>query len=130
MNQFESTGEFNSSTHNTAVKTATLRAFQQRYRVRRLLRLSLVFAALISALSLFHATKRPIQLTEMSGNGQAPAAFDDHGLKITAQAPNSSIISDEDLLALFPPGSCWLAEIDGRKQLIFADDALQSNYMN
>ena len=30
-------------------------------------------------------------------------------------------ISEEEMLALFPPGSCVVAEIDGRKELVFFD---------
>src|SRR5215204_2878245 len=45
-----------------------------------------------------------------------------------ASAPSSSasgahakFISEQDMLALFPPGSCVLAEVDGEKKLVFFD---------
>jgi hypothetical protein len=30
-------------------------------------------------------------------------------------------ISEQEMLALFPPGSCLVADIDGRKELVFLD---------
>jgi hypothetical protein len=47
----------------------------------------------------------------------------------TVQAPGSPpeaprrdrFISEEEMLALFPPGSCVVSEIDGRKELVFFD---------
>jgi hypothetical protein len=35
--------------------------------------------------------------------------------------PMAQFISEQEMLALFPAGSCVLAEIDGKKQLVFFD---------
>lgn len=35
--------------------------------------------------------------------------------------PEIPRLSDQELLALFPKGSCAIADLDGRKQLIFFD---------
>ncbi len=42
----------------------------------------------------------------------------------------ASPFSDEELLALFPRGSCILAEIDGRKELVFLDPKLERLYLS
>jgi len=34
------------------------------------------------------------------------------------------VISEQQMLAMFPPGSCLLAEIDGKKRLVFLDQKL------
>jgi len=38
-------------------------------------------------------------------------------------------ISDEQLLAAFPPGSCFLAELNGQTILVFHDPALRAEVM-
>src|SRR5439155_17575301 len=38
-------------------------------------------------------------------------------------------ISDEQLVATFPPGSCFLAEINGEKVLVFTDPKLQAEVL-
>jgi hypothetical protein len=42
----------------------------------------------------------------------------------------SSELSDQELLAVFPPGSCYFAEVAGHKRLIFRDDAVRGKYFN
>ena len=39
----------------------------------------------------------------------------------TPPAPDIPRISDQEVLAMFPKGSCAIAEVDGRKQLVFFD---------
>ncbi len=38
-------------------------------------------------------------------------------------------LTDEELIARFPPNTCTLAEVDGRKVLLFADIQLQKKFM-
>jgi hypothetical protein len=39
----------------------------------------------------------------------------------SAAGAHAEFISEQEMLALFPPGSCVLAEVDGEKQLVFFD---------
>ena len=44
-----------------------------------------------------------------------------------AQKPSASlanVITEQQMLAMFPPGSCLVAEINGEKQLVFLDPKL------
>ena len=43
-------------------------------------------------------------------------------------ATNDLHLSDAELLDLFPPGSCFLAEGDGRKILVFTDENVKREY--
>lgn len=38
------------------------------------------------------------------------------------------LISDEELVAAFPPDSCFIAEVDGRKILVFRDPAVRDRF--
>jgi hypothetical protein len=44
---------------------------------------------------------------------------------VPTRAPASSIrvVSEQELLAMFPPGSCVVAEINGQKELVLLDPA-------
>jgi hypothetical protein len=35
--------------------------------------------------------------------------------------PKTQFISEEEMLAMFPPGSCVVAEVNGQKELVFFD---------
>ncbi len=35
-----------------------------------------------------------------------------------------SVVSEQEMLAMFPPGSCLIAEINGQRQLVFLDPKL------
>ncbi len=43
--------------------------------------------------------------------------------------PSEKSLSDEELLAAFPPGTCALTEIDGRKVLVFRDDEARKRFL-
>ena len=55
--------------------------------------------------------------------GERPAAL--------AKAPGKTVstLTDEELIASFPPNSCYLAEVDGRQVLVFRDSKLRSEYL-
>jgi hypothetical protein len=44
--------------------------------------------------------------------------------------PPLPTLTDEQLLASFPANTCYLAEVDGRKILVFVDPALQKKYVH
>jgi hypothetical protein len=39
-------------------------------------------------------------------------------------------LTDEQLLASFPPDTCYLAEVEGRKILVFADSTVRRKYLH
>src|SRR5262245_32176817 len=39
----------------------------------------------------------------------------------SSPSDSGAFISESEMLALFPPGSCVVAEVDGRKELVFFD---------
>jgi len=43
------------------------------------------------------------------------------------QSVQTHYISEDDMLALFPKGSCTVAVVNGRKELIFFDTTIESN---
>jgi hypothetical protein len=38
-------------------------------------------------------------------------------------------LTDQDLVAAFPKGSCFIAEVDGKKELIFLDAEVERTYV-
>ena len=45
------------------------------------------------------------------------------------QSESSRFLTDEQLLASFPDGSCFIAEIDEHKELVFLDPKLDRVYL-
>jgi hypothetical protein len=39
-------------------------------------------------------------------------------------------LTDEELIASFPPNTCYLAEVDGRKMLVFQDPELRKQFLH
>ena len=64
----------------------------------------------------------------------ATAPSFDHQRPAAAAAPMTprtqiTAISDEELLASFPPGSCFLAEVNGETMLVFTDDKVRTEVL-
>jgi len=50
---------------------------------------------------------------------------------VQAEAPtNDAALTDEQLLAFFPADSCFIAEVEGRKILVFRDPELRAKYFH
>ena len=93
---------------HSSLKAETLRAFHARQRARQWTWL---------------ASNALLGLLTVTGvlwwmNASAPS---EQALITPVVAPMDQIVlaDDTQLLALFPPGTCFLAEIDGQKQLVF-----------
>ena len=98
---------------NGGLKQQALAAMAQERRRRRL-RVQIGQAALVVILlgSLawwFHQPDSRAIATVSAPDSPRPTTHQDR------------FISEEEMLALFPPGSCVVAEIDGRKELVFFD---------
>jgi hypothetical protein len=58
----------------------------------------------------FHSPASNRGRATLASNSAAPTA-----------AADDRFITESQMLAMFPPGSCVVAEVDGRKQLVFLD---------
>lgn|SRR5487761_2755515 len=107
---------------NATLKAGALAAFRRRQRLRRLTRVAA--AALVLCASAAVALRWP----------RPPAATPSPVVTRRDPAPQNPepvhYLTDEELLALFPRGSCVLAEIDGRKELVFLDPKLERLYLS
>ena len=77
-----------------------------------------------------------LQFAERAGRSRlaATAPSFDHQPSAAAAAPiapstQMTAISDEELLASFPPGSCFLAEVNGETMLVFTDDKVRTEVL-
>ena len=106
---------------HAAGKAAALGVFQARQRLRRWTRLAGSLAALAVAVACAaHWLATP--------TGQNPRQY---AIQTTPPKPEKSIyLTDAQLLALFPEGSCFLAEVDGRKKLVFLDPQVKREYIS
>lgn len=107
---------------DTAFKAQAMGAFRTRQRVRRMVRWTggvVVFGALLA--SVIHLSK-PAPLSQP----QLAAAR----IETPKKLESTRFLTDEELLASFPEGSCFIAEIDGQKELIFLDPELERLYVS
>ena len=104
-------------------KTQALKVFQGRHRARRLARWGGGMAGL-AVVCLFLAFWRR-EAGDLNGRQAAERAF-----AVGVAPEKQGDLSDSELLALFPEGSCFLAEVDGKKKLIFYDPAIERQYVS
>mgnify|MGYP003574957822 CR=1 FL=1 len=106
--------------HDARVHATALRAFRSRRRHRKLATAALLIALVTAILSLQLNSKqqpvRPLARTVPSSP--------------TLEKHPAATLTDEELLAHFPPGACFLAEVNGKKILVFNDPALKKQFFN
>jgi len=111
----------NWQTANAAFKAEVLGTFRARQRVRRLTRWAGSMAALVAGIA---------GVVHWFG---PPAASPRHITVAHTQAPKAPdkprYLTDQELVAKFPQGSCFIAEVDGMKQLVFLDPKLERTYV-
>lgn len=103
------------------IKNRALGTFRARQRVRRLGRWTLggaVCAALLTGAAHWLSNT----------TGSRPAAAVAHP-QPSRSVTDANYITDKELLASFPEGSCFLAEVDGKKELIFVDPNVEREYI-
>lgn len=90
-------------------------------KVRRSTAAGLVFSAVL-AVTLFTIRTEPPQAMGVhnSARGQRPEQ--------SKKSPD--ILSDQELVRLFPPDSCYLAEVNGKVVLVFKDEATRRQFVN
>ena len=102
-------------------KAEALRTFRVRQRVRRVMRWAGGVAALLAA---------TVGVVYWAGRPAAPArqmAMSHADVPKAADKPRS--LTDAELVAAFPKGSCFIAEVDGKKELVFLDPKVERAYV-
>lgn len=112
------------NTANDTAKAQALGVFQARQRTRRWTRWGGTVAALaVAAAWAGHWFTAPV--APVPGRLAERVA----GLPV-AKAEQPTYLTDGELLALFPEGSCFLAEVDGKKKLVFYDPKVEREYVS
>ncbi len=106
---------------SAAFKAKAVGSFRARQRVRRMTRWGAAVAACALLLSgTVRWFGRPVAPPRPN-----PLAH--------AQPPNKPVhprsLTDRELLAAFPKGSCFIAEVDGKKLLVFLDPQVKQAYL-
>ena len=110
------------------------RAWAEFRRARFIRRIALISSAaaavtaLVAGGVLFQASERnkarSLATMPVRTESKRPAA-------VQAEAPtNDATLTDEQLLAFFPANSCFIAEVDGRKILVFRNSELREKYFH
>jgi len=108
-------------TASATLKAEALKTFRTRQRVRRLARWSIGAAAMIVAADItVHWFAKPGRLATRNVHQTVQVPMPTNG---PAQ------LTDEQLLASFPKGSCFLAEVNGHKELIFYSQEAEHTYV-
>jgi len=111
-------------TNHAACKTEVLAAFRARQRVRRTRRwigsVAALSAAVASGVFWLH---RPVVVPGLPQMATEPSAA-------PREPGQPRYLNDAELVASFPAGSCFLAEIDGQKKLVFLDPEIERRYVS
>ncbi len=119
--------------HNERVKALALRAFRQR-QARKLG--AQAAAVCLAAAALIFYRSAPPETVKSLGIAAPPPPVETVVLTHSASPPlavkreASTQLSDDELLAAFPPGSCFIAEVGGKKRLVFRSDEMRAKFMN
>ncbi len=112
-------------TGNIALKAEALRAFTCACRVRRIRRWAAGAATAVATAGLLYFSHG---LFRTSGSPRLALLPPPSSSRSPVQAART--LSDQELVAAFPKGSCFIAEIDGEKQLVFVNPQLESLYVS
>ncbi len=106
---------------SVAFKAEALGAFRTRQRMRRLTRWGGGLCVLAVAIAGVMNWLRPARTA-------APQIVR-HPTVLPKPPERPGYLSDAELLRQFPAGSCFIAEVDGKKELIFFSPELERTYM-
>jgi len=115
-----------------SAKDEALRAFRGHHRNRQLVRRAISLAGLAVFVGVATHWIR-INQTPTAAKRSMPVRAEKQVRKGTletqAAAESKQGLTDEELVAAFPKGSCFVAEVDGKKRLIFFDPAVEHAYV-
>jgi hypothetical protein len=115
-----------------AAKQRALAAFRRGRLLRRitiLSRLAALFLVLVTAILLLRRDGSKSPSPGRSGRERAGQPKQAGATESLASTPLPTL-TDEQLLASFPPDTCYLAEVEGRKVLVFADSSSRKKYLH
>ena len=108
-------------TASAAFKAEALRTVRARQRVRRLTRWAASVAALAAVMAgVAHRSSRP---------GAPPRQITMAHAEVPKAPDKPRRLTDQELVAAFPKGSCFIAEVDGKKELVFLDPKVERTYV-
>src|SRR4026208_315257 len=106
---------------------AALAAFRRARFVRKVTRVSAVLALIIAVTGLLIWQHDPNRNSRIAaGPRDSSVSRQPQGEPTEHDVPT---LTDEQLLASFPPNSCFLAEVDGRQILVFTDPAIEQQVL-
>jgi hypothetical protein len=111
------------------LKSRVLGEFRRARLFRQMGRLSALAAALVALAALAYEfrvpTPAPVALARRTRISKPVAGRTEHEL-----TSGIELLTDDQLLASFPPNTCSLAEVDGHKVLVFRDPELRKQYLH
>ena len=109
------------NTHDSATYAKALRAFRRRRQLKRLRSTAQLCAVLALGAYWFgsHQVFKETLVVKAPPSAPVPPP-------ILRQEPHS--LTDEELIAKFPPGSCFMAEVNGKKILVFKDPTVEKQF--
>ncbi|HVV00572.1 MAG TPA: hypothetical protein VHH88_04370 [Verrucomicrobiae bacterium] len=119
--------EFASESESRAL--AAFRAHNRFRRVRAFALRCSITAVLLLAFLLLRWESKP-EATALNGKSSFTArkgSSSNADLRAPAVVKNGAYITESQMLALFPKGSCAVAEVDGHKQLVFLNSQIRRN---
>jgi hypothetical protein len=116
--------DFDTSGQSARDMNLLLGEFRLAYR-RRKIRGVLLAAAAALGIGLLTSVYTRDDRTKQVAEGTRPIAAPKSAADLSTSLPaKSESLTDEELLNLFPPGSCFLAELNGKQVLVFIDPEL------
>jgi hypothetical protein len=125
--------------HNAAVHERALKEYRRRGFRRRIANGS-VAVVIIGALLTFAFQKSNDNDKVIAGSERGASTVQVSNSAVSPEIQFAGIVrgrgnttgelNDEQLLAIFPEGSCFIAEVNGKKMLVFRDAQLRARFLN
>ena len=121
-----------SDANNGSTRQLALASFRRARFLRRVCRLSAVatvIAGLAAGILLWQSRVTKETPGDLAANAHSvkPGRTQEPGGQHSEALPT---LTDEELVASFPPNTCFLAEVDGRQVLVFTDVNLQEKFVH
>jgi hypothetical protein len=106
---------------SSSIRNETLQVFQRRRKERK------VRIAMLQAFCLLGVLSSVVYWSVISARQTKTANLPQHETQTAAIGDGGNadlknhLISEAQMLAMFPPGSCLLAEVNGQKELVFLE---------
>ena len=121
--------DFDTREHSARDVNLLLGEFRLAYWRRKMRGVLLAAAAMLVAGLLTSVYTREDK-SEQVAEGTPPIATPKNAADISISLPpKPENLTDEELLNLFPPGSCFLAEFNGKQVLVFTDPELDATVL-